>query len=1420
MDVKQKTFKKNPVETANPINKLFFWWTLQLFWRGSRSDLKLSDIYAPLKSHESEKLGDRLERAWMDELEKKKRENSVGKDGKKKPTLKSKEPSLMRVLIRIFGLSNLYHTISVFIYAVVLRTFQPICQGWIIGYFSGSGSSETTEKQEVFLYAALLIVSVAVSITMMHQTYVASLVLGMRIRIACSSLVYRKTLRLSQSALNDTAAGQVVNLLSNDMNRFELLFIYLPSVWVMPFQIVVVGYVMWQSVGISCLVGIGVLFALSIPVQGYLSNLGGKFRGRIATKTDRRVQLMAELINGIQVVKMYAWEIPFQKIVSMTRASEMNVIRYSSYLRGLFLSIMVIAERVVLYFTLLVFVLSGNTLTAQITFVLASYFNILQLTMAICFPQAVILAGEAIVSVRRLQEFLLLDEVQRPEESHTTKERKASGEIVIRNGVPKKDEPENKKPATIVFDRASATWVSGQLPSTLHDVSVTIDGGKLCTFVGAVGSGKSSVLSVLLKELPLGAGSVQLLQKELLRPEDPSNSRRFYMDNPDLKISYCCQDPWLYVATVRDNILFGQPFNKTRYQEVARACALLKDFGQLPNGDLTMVGERGTSLSGGQRARVNLARAVYRQADVYLLDDPLSAVDPHVGQHLFKECIQGFLAGKTRILVTHQLQYLKEADLIAILDHGMIKLQGTYDELCAANEDFTEMLEKIQQDEEEVEDAVEDNDRGESAAERKPNLVRRCSRRESRASSRGRQSLRNVEEDSLSVGASSAGEEMAKGRMSNKIYAQYFKAGGSTLSVVLIIGIFVLGQVASSGSDYWVSCWTTFEAVRFELSEPGIVTESEYNRVVNDSFLSFLGLLDEDGLLSTDNAIYIYTFCIVACTVFVLLRNFLLMRLCTSASRNLHDSMFANMLQTTMKFFNANPSGRILNRFSKDIGAMDELLPKTLLDALQIFGVMIGILVLVVIVNPWMIISIVVITGVLYVAQIHFKRTVQSLKRIEGIAKSPLFSHVSASLDGLTTIRSCGKETEITLRKEFDKLQDTHTGVWYLLIICSEAFGFFLDLIACIFIAFVTFSFVLMDPGEVFGGNVGLAISQALILIGMLQYGVRQGIEVVSQMTSVERVLQYTNLPKETWSGDKKPPSDNWPSEGRINMKQLRMSYGKDDPPVLKDLNVEIQPGWKVGIVGRTGAGKSSLIWALFRLSGDGLSGEVLIDDVDAGSIPLQTLRPRISIIPQEPILFSESLRYNLDPFGLYPDAKLWDVLREVELSNFGLDQQVSGGGSNFSVGQRQLICLARAILRNNRILVLDEATANIDPRTDSFIQNTIRTKFSNCTVLTIAHRLDTIIDSDRVIVMDSGRMVEFGIPYELLRDNPNGPFSEMVQNTGKGMASNLFQIAERTYERNVSSPENNQQSQSNSIASDQTIAIDSPTTIVESTAM
>ncbi|GJQ86167.1 hypothetical protein Trydic_g13444 [Trypoxylus dichotomus] len=1299
-------------------------WMIHYFYKGSRQGIDTDDLFKTQSGDDSESIGDRLEANWKRQLE-----QTKGTD---------KKPSLLRAIAATFLCNYMIYGIILFIQLVGLRSFQPQILAFLLRLFIGAEAVDHIEDTVLakYLTALVLVVVVLISAFIMHHTNLGQQLVGMRVRIAVSTLVYRKMLKLSKRSLGETAAGKVVNLLANDVTRFDFVAIALHYFWITPFQVIVVAILMWDAVGVSSLSGILSMLMLTLPIQVLMGKLSSKFRGKVAVRTDYRVRLMNEIISGIQVIKMYAWEKPFEKLVSVARIDEVKMVRFANYVRAVFLSSLVFIERTTLYLTLITFVLTGNPLTSDITYILTPYFNLLQMGLAIFLPLAIQMSAEALVSIRRLTEFLLLDELK---ESIVTRTEDKSIEVQNVNG----------------------RWTEES--GILSEITFKVPAGKLCALIGPVGAGKSSTLQLLLGELPVESGQIKV----------------------GGSISYASQEAWLFGSTVRGNILFGKEFDRNVYNKVVQACALEKDFKQFPHGDNTLVGERGVSLSGGQRARINLARAVYRSADIYLLDDPLSAVDTHVGKHLFEECIMGYLGSKTRILVTHQLQYLKRADLIIVFNNGRIEAQGTFAELSKETTDFTKMLV-----------AADETTEKEKSEDAKPKLSKQESVISTSSNDNEKQNAAKQSEEEMIIPGRS-------------VLWDYIAAAGSSFIIALIIFIIIVSQVVSSGNDFFVSWWTEQEEGRHFAGIPqtgDMEAEEEMESIIYHTFakaenaiinaISYVfgpyaapnepspRVIDEDGFFNTYVAIYIYTGLIIGLISLTILRSFLFFRSASNSSKNLHAKMFNCLLKTPMRFFDTNPSGRILNRFSKDTGAMDESLPRILSEAIQIMLTIVGAIVLISIANYWMLIPIVVLLVIFYFLRGVYMLTAKSIKHIEGIAKSPVFSLLNSTLGGISTIRAANLQHDLI--KEFDHHQNAHTSAWILTITCMVAFGLWLDLLCTLFVALTVFSFVFLSESgvEVSPALAGLAISQSLSLAGMLQYGMRQTAEVVNQLISVERIMSYTKLDQEgpfDTPKDKKP-APGWPDKGEVKFRDMSLRYAVEEDPVLNHLNVEIQPGEKIGIVGRTGAGKSSLISALFRLAP--LEGSITVDDLDTQQIGLHDVRSKISIIPQEPVLFSAPMRYNLDPFDEFSDQDLWAALDEVQLKEAvpSLDYKVSEGGGNFSVGQRQLICLARAIIRNNKILVLDEATANVDPRTDGLIQATIRRKFKDCTVLTIAHRLNTIMDSDKVLVMDTGRIAEFDHPHLLLQ-NPEGHFTKLVMETGPTMTATLREIAEKSYD-------------------------------------
>uniref|UniRef100_A0AAQ4Q2Y6 Multidrug resistance-associated protein 4 n=1 Tax=Gasterosteus aculeatus aculeatus TaxID=481459 RepID=A0AAQ4Q2Y6_GASAC len=1265
----QKEARDNPSASANLLSKIFFCWLNPLFRIGYQRKLEEDDMYNVLPEDASHRLGEELQCYWNREVQ------QAAKD--------LHPPRLSKALVQCYW--RPYALIGIYIFIEeVIKVIQPVLLGKIIEFFENNQASSTAAVFEAYSFA-LGISLATISLSVLHHLYFYHVQrAGMKIRVAMCHMIYRKALCLNSKALAKTTTGQIVNLLSNDVNKFDELTLYLHFLWIGPVQAATVTLLLLYAIGPSCLAGMAVFFVL-MPVQTMFGQLFSTLRAETAVLTDERIRTMSEVISGIRVIKMYGWEKPFAALVDEVRRTEISKIMKSSYLRGLNMASFFVAGKIIVFITVCVYVLTGNQLSASRVFMTVSLYGAVRLTITLFFPFAIEKVSESLISIRRIQNFLLLEEVA-PRPLATARAE--------------------RKDCIVKIEDLLCYWSMMLEAPTLQNVSFTVRPEQLLAVIGPVGAGKSSLLSAILGELSQESGVVKVRGV----------------------LTYVSQQPWILPGSIRSNILFGKELDPRKYDRVLRACALKRDMDLLPGGDLAMVGDRGSNLSGGQKSRVSLARAVYQDADIYLLDDPLSAVDAEVGRHLFDECICGVLRKKPRILVTHQLQYLKAADQIVVLKQGQMVARGTYSELQGSGLDFTSLLKGEEGQGKERHGVT-------PTSGTVPRLAHTLS--DNSMSSLCSLSSSLIEgADPLTVAGQSTGEESrSEGNVGLRLYVRYFRAGANFLVLSVLILLNALAHVSQFSSTNLCVCFMSILGKKIQR-----VIYFDHNLIL--------------GLTATS-------------VVFGFLRSLVFFNVLVSSAQTLHNSMFNAILRTPVHFFDINPIGRILNRFSKDIGYLDSLLPWTFVDFIQVLLQVIGVIAVAAVILPWILIPVVPLFAVFLFLRFYFLQTSRDIKRLESTTRSPVFSHLSSSLQGLSTIR---------IEKLYFK------SAWFLFLTTSRWFAVRLDGICSIFVTITTFGCLYLRDG-LEPGAVGLALSYALTLTGMFQWGVRQSAEIENMMTSVERVVEYAELESEApWETDKQPPND-WPRTGCISFDRVNFSHSANDRLVLKNLTVIITSREKVGIVGRTGAGKSSLIAALFRLAEP--EGRIMIDGFLTSEIGLHTLRQKMSIIPQDPVLFTGTMRKNLDPFRLHTDEDLWNALREVQMKAVvedlpdKLETVLSESGSNISVGQRQLVCLARAILRKNRILIIDEATANVDPRTDGLIQQTIRDKFQECTVLTIAHRLNTIIDCDRILVLDAGRVQEYDEPYVLLQ-NQEGLFHQMVEQTGKAEAASLLHTAKQ----------------------------------------
>jgi ABC-type multidrug transport system fused ATPase/permease subunit len=1063
---------------------------------------------------------------------------------------------------------------------------------------------------------------------------------------------------------------------------------------------------------------------------------------------DSRIKMMNEILNGIKVIKLYAWENHFIEAVFGIRRDELKVLRSSAFLGAFASFTFMCAPFLVAVVTFGTFVLVNlnnhdpdGQLTSERAFVALSLFNILRFPL-VMLPFVVSSSVEASVSVKRLRTFLKKPEVDPDNVDYSP------------------NHPVDGGPA-VGIEGGEFTWETPQNP-TLSKMNLKIKQGQLVAVVGQVGAGKSSLLSAILGEMEKLQGRVTVRGR----------------------VAYVPQQAWIQNNTVKGNILFGKPMDGTYYDRTLRACALGPDLEILPGGDMAEIGEKGINLSGGQKQRVSIARAVYQKSDIYLLDDPLSAVDSHVGKHIFDEVIgpEGLLNTKTRILVTHGLSFLPQCDLIVVLREGKITEMGLYGELMDSDSYFAEFVRtytaleendddvdigQVSSDEEVSEEGVfphgqasmsdrppaleikdvlgkldevakeSDNDEDpilppvltpmSPATKMQQNFFRRLSRR---FSYRKGSAVITVKDSSRLT----EDETAETGNVKLSVVASYARAA-SWIMVIFVFLLFLAYQGLSVGSSFWLAAWSTQEDQR-------------------------LKALSNETLRGPGENIAVYTILGVSQSLMFLLGSFALAIGGVIASSRLHGKLLKNVLKSPMSFFDTTPMGRVLNRFSKDIYVVDETIPRSLQSFIITLLNVLSTIIIIIVATPYFLAVIVPLLIVYFIIQRIYVNASRQLKRLESVSRSPIYSHFQETLGGVTTIRAYHKQEEFLEQSEHKV--DYNQEAYYPGICANRWLAIRLEFIGnlVVFFAalFAVLAVVFPDASRtITPGLAGLSVSYALQVTASLNWMVRMTSELETNIVSVERIKEYTETPTEAPAIIKsnRPPSD-WPQEGKVTFKDYSTRYRDGLDLVLKSIACNIPGGQKVGIVGRTGAGKSSLTMALFRII-EPANGQIMIDNIDVSQLGLYDLRSRITIIPQDPVLFSDTLRANLDPFNHHNDEEIWRALETAHLKKFvlelddGLKHMVAEGGENLSVGQRQLVCLARALLRKTKILVLDEATAAVDMETDDFIQKTIRNEFADCTVVTIAHRLNTIMDYDRIMVLSDGRIAEFDSPNQLI---------------------------------------------------------------------
>jgi len=1169
---------------------------------------------------------------------------------------------------------------------------------------------------------------------------------GMAVRSTIVGVIYRKALKLSNKARQSIGDGQIVNLVSSDANRLERLIGSLHFLWSGPVQLIIILVLLIRSLGVWALIGF-TIFVVVIPLQGVIMKLSARLRQKTAVLTDQRVKKTQEILGSMRIIKFFGWEQSFLNVLSDLRKKELKSTKKAIILRAETSTIFNIVPFIASALTFIAYSAAGNVLTAAKVFSCIAFFNKLRAPLAV-LPNTFSQLTDAWVSMKRLNNLLNAKELDDLPEVNPDSEYA----ITIENGqfnwesaepdvkdAKSKDKPRDvssSNEALINSKNSSSKDISeASLEKSASDDSVNSK--------KQAESFKLKDINIKIKKGSLTAivGTVGSGKSSLINAIIGEMKREEGKIVHGGTFSYCSQQAWIQNATIRDNIVFGKEYDEDLYDSVIENCSLTHDLEVFQDGDMTEIGERGITLSGGQKQRINLARAVYYDSDIILMDDPLSAVDAHVSRALFDNCILGALEGKTRVLVTHQLHVLPDVDYIIVMKAGRIEEQGEYDELMNKGGEFSRLMRTY--------GGVDDNNK-DKKKEKKVAEPKNEKKEKKEKKDKGKALMTK--------------EERATGSVDAKVYKDYLKAAGGIFVGCLILLVVIVIQLVKLGNDLWLVTWTK--------------DNNEENHPQKFYILIYLAWNLSQVLLTLFYSVFM---------AIVGIR----------AARRIHRNAITRILMAPISFFDTTPLGRIINRFSKDQDSIDGMLFMAIQMLFTDVASTITSIGLMIYTAPLFGVALVPLLILYYFVQEYYRSTSRELKRIESITRSPLYTNITETLVGLPTIRAYDAQERFI--KANQQLIDENNRPQFLQINAQRWLGLRLESIGSFLILFNGIAGLILK-NSLSSELLGLSMSYALQITQTLNGVVRSFADTEVNMNSAERLLYYANDIEIEDQKGLEPPKD-WPDKGKIEFNNMTMKYAPDLPPVLQNITLDIKSYENIGVVGRTGAGKSSIIMTLFRLVEPELGSSIKIDDISILDLKLSELRKRIAIIPQEPTLFSGTVRFNMDPFNEHTDEEIWKGLENAGLKQTiseldgKLDAEVRANGENFSVGQRQLLCLARAMVRDSTILVMDEATASVDIETDAIIQQALRTKFDRVTVLTIAHRLNTIIDYDKILVLQKGEVLEYDTPKNLLFEtNENGElvpctsteFSKLVDETGEVNAAMLRQSALDKYHRDL----------------------------------
>ncbi|PRQ51285.1 putative xenobiotic-transporting ATPase [Rosa chinensis] len=1243
---------------ASLLSKLIFSWINPLLKLGFSKTLALEDIPSLVSEDKANEAYQKFANAF----------ESLSRE-KSSSTTKN---LVLRAIAKVYMKENIW-----IVFCAFLKTIAVVASPLILyGFVSYSNSEKESLSEGLMLVGCLIIAKVVESLSE-RCWFFESRRCGMRIRSALMVAVYRKQLKLSSLGRTRHSAGKIVNYIAVDAYRMGEFLWWFHSMWSLSLQLLLCIVVLYVVVGVGALPGLIPLIIcglLNVPFAKVLQ----KRQSQIMVAQDERLRATSEILNNIKIIKLQSWEEKFKNSIDSLREREFKPLAeaqvHKAYGTVLFWMAPTIISSAVFVGCIVFQSAPLNAIT--IFTVLAALKSMGDPVRVI--PEALSVMIQVKVSFDRLNDFLIDEEIMDNEIRELTSQN--SDDI-------------------LKVEKGMFSWNPESRIPNLTDVNLEVEWGQKVAVCGSVGAGKSSLLLAILGEIPKISGNVDVFGT----------------------IAYVSQTSWIQSGTVRDNILYRRPMEKTKYQETIKACALDKDIDSFQHGDLTEIGQRGINLSGGQKQRIQLARAVYSDADIYLLDDPFSAVDATTAAILFHDCVKVALAKKTVILVTHQVEFLSEVDNILVMEGGRITQSGSYDGLLTKGTAFEQLVNAHR-------DAVTTLD--------SPNY----------------QTQESEKEDIIQP------EESQRTNLAGETEGDTSMAG--------IPGVQLTEEEEKEIGDVsWKSCWDyIFVSKGTLLLFSGILSQFCFSIFLAASTY-WLALGIKIPNITSATLIGVYTAISSLCAVFVFLRSYSAAHMGLKASRAFFEGFTDAIFKAPMLFFDSTPVGRILTRASSDLSTLDFEIPFSIMFTVSaVIQLLTTIAVLASVIWEVLIVAILATVAVQYV-QRYCQASARELTRINGTTKAPVMNYAAETSHGVVTIRAFKMVNRFL--DDYLKLVDTDARLFFHSNATREWLILRTEALQNLTLYATGFLLVLLPKGYISSGLVGLSLSYALTLTTTQIYLTQWYCNLANNIISVERIKQFMQISPEPPAilEDKRPPFS-WPQKGRIELHCLEIKYRPNSPLVLKGITCTFQEGTRIGVVGRTGSGKSTLISALFRLV-EPSSGKIIIDGLDICSLGLKDLRMNLSIIPQETTLFRGTIRTNLDPLGLYSDNEIWTALEKCQLKatvsslpNL-LGSSVSDEGENWSAGQRQLFCLGRVLLKRNRILVLDEATASIDSATDATLQRIIRQEFAECTVIIVAHRVPTVIDSDKVMVLSDGKLVEYEEPSKLL--DTNSYFSKLV---------------------------------------------------------